>query len=90
MGEVRKRGKVTPTSAMEMAEETASIALAKVRAFLKGESADYKGAMAAQKDIDRYIRLRNQQVSVDRSALVIARRVKQARKKARRLSNGRD
>ncbi|MDP2320632.1 MAG: hypothetical protein Q8O42_14990 [Acidobacteriota bacterium] len=79
---MEKRARVTRTSEIEMAEETARLALGKIRAFLKGDSRDYKGAMAAQKDINAYIRLRNQQASNRRSALSLARRVSKALKKS--------
>ena len=79
MGQIRKRPEVQQTSELEMAEEAALMAVNQIRAALTSPVPDLKGAREAQKVVNRFIRLRNQQVGAARLALRASRAIKRVK-----------
>jgi hypothetical protein len=68
-------GTVSKTSEIEMAEEAAYAATKKIEAILSGTSTDFKGAKAAHRAINQYIRLLKQQNAVGHLALTARRQI---------------
>ena len=87
MGDIRKSPTIRKTSEIEMANEAANAAAVKLKAVLDRRSTDYKGALSAVKDINRYIRLLNQQVRAIRLSVGASRQLSKSHVRRRKGGN---
>lgn len=71
------------TSEIQMAEEAALVAFKQLHAFLSGKSTNYKEAVAAQKTVNKYMRLLDEENRQVRAGLSAARALRAAARRKR-------